>query len=91
MNSGLIFCLVVGVVLMLCLIWVLMLYEKLNSFDIDLIRFVVKFISTQKLKNADAGQEETPMIFDFDVAADYPNLNRAMSAFLAENKNAKLA
>lgn len=68
-----------------------MLYEKLNSFDIDLIRFVVKFISTQKLKNADAGQEETPMIFDFDVAADYPNLNRAMSAFLAENKNAKLA
>lgn len=30
MNSGLIFCLVVGVVLMLCLIWVLMLYEKLK-------------------------------------------------------------
>lgn len=65
-----------------------MLYEKLNSFDIDTIRFVLKYVSDQKAK---AEEVETPMIFDFDTAADYTNLNRAMSAFLADNKNAKLA
>lgn len=63
-----------------------MLYEKLNGLDMDLIRFVLKYINNQKAKNPDM-----PMIFDFDTAAYYTNLNRAMTSFLAETRDAKLA
>ena len=60
-----------------------MLYEKLNGFDIKLIEFVVRYIVNQK-KNKGSN-----VIFDFNMAVDYPNLNRAMMNYISEDKDAK--
>ena len=60
-----------------------MLYDKLNTFDIGVIKFVLKFIVGQK-KNG-----KTNVIFDLNTAADYPNINKALQSYIRDDQDAK--
>lgn len=61
-----------------------MLYEALDGFDIGIIKFVLKFIVNQKKMNPSA-----KIVFDFNTAVDYPNINRALQLYIGEDKDAK--
>lgn len=61
-----------------------MLYEALDGFDIGIIKFVLKFIVNQKKINPSA-----KIVFDFNTAVDYPNINRALQLYIGEDKDAK--
>lgn len=61
-----------------------MLYEALDGFDIGIIKFVLKFIVNQKKANPSA-----KIVFDFDTAVEYPNINRALQLYIGEDKDAK--
>lgn len=61
-----------------------MLYEALDGFDIGIIKFVLKFIVNQKKMNPSA-----KIVFDFNAAVDYPNINRALQLYIGEDKDAK--
>ena len=61
-----------------------MLYEALEGFDIGIIKFVLKFIVNQKKMNPSA-----KIVFDFNAAVDYPNINRALQLYIGEDKDAK--
>lgn len=62
-----------------------MLYSKLNNFDIDRIRYVLRFISKCKNKEPDA-----PMVFNSETALEYSNIAKAMHGLLEEDKNVVL-
>lgn len=61
-----------------------MLYDKLNQMDISTIEYVLGFIVKQKQELGDA-----KILFEFDKAAEYPNLNRALMHYIQEDKDAK--
>ena len=61
-----------------------MLYEALDGCDIGIIKFVLKFIVNQKKMNPSA-----KIVFDFNTAVDYPNINRALQLYIGEDKDAK--
>lgn len=61
-----------------------MLHEALDGFDIGIIKFVLKFIVSQKKMNPSA-----KIVFDFNTAVDYPNINRALQLYIGEDKDAK--
>ena len=59
-----------------------MLYTKLNSFDIDRIRYVLRYVSKCKAKEPDA-----PMVFDTDTAMEESNIAKAMKGLVEEDKD----
>lgn len=61
-----------------------MLYETLNTFDIGIIKFVLKFIVGRKKDNP-----SVKLVFDFDTAVEYPNINKALQSYIAEDRDAK--
>lgn len=61
-----------------------MLYETLNTFDIGIIKFVLKFIVGRKKDNP-----SVKLVFDFDTAVEYPNINKALQSYIVEDRDAK--
>lgn len=61
-----------------------MLYETLNTFDIGIIKFVLKFIVGRKKDNP-----SVKLVFDFDTAVEHPNINKALQSYIAEDRDAK--
>lgn len=61
-----------------------MLYDKLNQMNISTIEYVLGYIVKQKQELGDV-----KIIFEFDTAAEYPNLNRALMHYIQEDKDAK--
>lgn len=61
-----------------------MLYDKLNQMDISMIEYILGYIVKQKQELGDV-----KIIFEFDTAAEYPNLNRALMHYIQEDKDAK--